>query len=354
MLQWFDTLLGLVIILLAISLVIMILNQIIVAILNLRGNDLKSGIKLLLKNSGLEVDEYVKEISNKVLTHPLISDKSGWSGWWKYATTIRKEECIKILEIMSKEKGSENWRNKLRENISDIKETMENWFDNVMDRVSQIFIRHTRISTIFFSIIVAFTLHLDIFSLFHQIYNDAELRASLVATNNAILNQAEEVIGSSSVIPAVYKNSILQLKRQDETRITDALGDPPAFNSREDGENWIREKLAGNEHTDSLVIKYGELINTNLSNSVEKMKDRAYSIKDELEKTKLQLVPEPYPGLLKSSFGENHFWGVLIMAAFLSLGAPFWFKALKTMSTLRPILAEKEDKEKRKVKNNET
>ncbi len=35
------------------------------------------------------------------------------------------------------------------------------------------------------------------------------------------------------------------------------------------------------------------------------------------------------------------------MAAFLSLGAPFWFKALKTMSALRPILAEKEEKERK-------
>jgi hypothetical protein len=60
MLQWFDTLLGLVVILLAISLVIMILNQIIVALLNLRGNDLRSGINLLFKNIGIDEKDVEK------------------------------------------------------------------------------------------------------------------------------------------------------------------------------------------------------------------------------------------------------------------------------------------------------
>jgi hypothetical protein len=34
--------------------------------------------------------------------------------------------------------------------------------------------------------------------------------------------------------------------------------------------------------------------------------------------------------------------GVLMTAALLSLGAPFWFNALKSMSNLRPVVASKE------------
>jgi hypothetical protein len=33
-------------------------------------------------------------------------------------------------------------------------------------------------------------------------------------------------------------------------------------------------------------------------------------------------------------------------AALLSLGAPFWFNALKTLSNLRPVLANREQKER--------
>lgn len=95
-----------------------------------------------------------------------------------------------------------------------------------------------------------------------------------------------------------------------------------------------------------MITQYRNLIDSNLSNSIERLKDRAVSIKGELDKSKFQFIPDPYPGW-NYSIGERHFWGVLVMAAFLSMGAPFWFKALKTMSALRPILAEKADKEKK-------
>jgi hypothetical protein len=37
---------------------------------------------------------------------------------------------------------------------------------------------------------------------------------------------------------------------------------------------------------------------------------------------------------------------VLITAALLSLGAPFWFNALKSMTNLRSVLASKQKSEK--------
>ncbi len=349
MLQWLDTLIGLVVILLAVSLVVMILTQIIVAILNLRGFNLKNGIEILLKNTGNDVSAYSEKISSAVLSHPLISDKWKNSGRWSLATTITQTELINILQVIAKN-GTETWHVQLNKSLENINNNVNQWFDSVMYRTSQAFVRQTRIWTVIFSIIIAFILHLDFLNLFEQISSNAELRASLVASSNAILNQAEEVIGTSSIIPAVYNESIAQLKLKDKTGKASELGDPPAFKSREEGENWISEQLGGNEQTDSLIIHYGKIINTSLSNSVEKMKDQAFSIKNELDKTKLHLIPRPYPGLYYSP-GDRHFWGVIIMAAFLSFGAPFWFKALKTVSALRPILASKADKEKKESAN---
>ena len=43
---------------------------------------------------------------------------------------------------------------------------------------------------------------------------------------------------------------------------------------------------------------------------------------------------------------NRHFFGVLASAALLSLGAPFWFNALKTATTLRPIVASKESEDR--------
>src|SRR6185503_15030850 len=42
------------------------------------------------------------------------------------------------------------------------------------------------------------------------------------------------------------------------------------------------------------------------------------------------------PGLAP---GQRAFWGILASAALLSLGAPFWFNMLKTLSNLRPVPA---------------
>jgi hypothetical protein len=38
--------------------------------------------------------------------------------------------------------------------------------------------------------------------------------------------------------------------------------------------------------------------------------------------------------------------GLLVAAALLSLGAPFWFNALKTLANLRPLVATREQKER--------
>jgi len=43
-------------------------------------------------------------------------------------------------------------------------------------------------------------------------------------------------------------------------------------------------------------------------------------------------------------FNNNrNFLGILLTAAFLSLGAPFWYNALKNLSNLRSTVANKQD-----------
>ena len=176
MLQWLDTLIGLVVVLLAVSLIIMILTQIIVALLNLRGYNLMNGIKILIENINADLKTEAKEISKAILSHPLISDKQKISGQWKLATAISKEDFKNFLQKISgiskskikKEVKEEDLKNFLQ-NIDDnskskiikygktIDENIDKWFDSVMTKTSQSFVRLTRTWTIIFSIIVAFS-----------------------------------------------------------------------------------------------------------------------------------------------------------------------------------------------------
>jgi hypothetical protein len=56
----------------------------------------------------------------------------------------------------------------------------------------------------------------------------------------------------------------------------------------------------------------------------------------------------PVSGELDRGFDSavisNHFWGVLFSWILVSLGAPFWYDALKNLLKFRSLVAQKEDK----------
>ncbi len=60
-----------------------------------------------------------------------------------------------------------------------------------------------------------------------------------------------------------------------------------------------------------------------------------------LESPSLQLIPTPYQFLYIESW--RSFAGMLVTAILLSLGAPFWFNTLKSLASLRPVVARKQD-----------
>jgi len=292
-------------------------------------------------------------------------------------------------------------------------------FDSIMDRISQRFTVHMRIWTVIFSVIMAFAFHLDAFSLITKLSSDSELRASLITNAEAITQQANKMIGTThSPIGSAYVEAMKQLKEQDPLA-KQALGEPPAFQSFNDGETWLRMQLKDSDQTDALIKKYKNLVQSALKTEIEKLKDQAIMIKNELSKTKFQLVPDPYHypwwdfwtgsfkinsqslkgledkvpddvlkkleslkcheirgkdkflDIIQNAIGVEptdkyfslimkyadvslywtpnlHFWGILSAAALLSVGAPFWFNILKTLANLRPILANKQEKEQKK------
>jgi hypothetical protein len=112
--------------------------------------------------------------------------------------------------------------------------------------------------------------------------------------------------------------------------------------------------LQADPQKDAIVAAYGQgVVLTKLGGSVETME----RVAADYQKTGLQLLPEPYP--FNRTWPEPHWFyvfdstwsrpwhrllGILISAALLSLGAPFWFNTLKSLTNLRPILADEVDK----------
>jgi hypothetical protein len=175
--------------------------------------------------------------------------------------------------------------------------SINQWFDWMMDRVSQRFAVHTRIWTIVFSVLVAFALHLDALKLLNQLSSDAELRSRLVSSADALTKKADEILVTSNNAPAtVYVDAMNKLIAAHPKELA-ALGQPSGFTDLARGKAWLALKL------DAGKIQGGE------------------QWSQEYE----SLVPQ---------------------AALLSLGAPFWFNTLKTLTNLRPVPANKEQQER--------
>ncbi len=265
---------------------------------------------------------------------------------------------------------------------------LKSWFNAAMDRVSQRFAAHTRLWTIAFSVALAFALHLDAFRLLKQISSDAEIRAGLVQSADTMMKQATALQpgqksekppapttpdqvksnppDSASQFPNAYLDALNDLQNDRVKKAIKANDAPHSFGSREEAVEWLQKTMQGAAETKTIIDEYQLKVDGRLKGEPDKLLDRAASVKYTLAKGKFQLIPEPYhdwdlapswphqPRGCWWAFWEYlwppsnlHFWGTFFSAALLSLGAPFWFSALKTMSALRPAIANKQEKEQK-------
>jgi len=391
-LEYLDTVIAFAVVMLGVSLLITILTQMVSALFGLRGTNLLWGLKTLFQS----VDPRIATHAEAVLRDPLISD-SAFSkfkglpviGWllkrWKLASALRPEELVRALskvsaDLKTKDPGTANLIDSLLgesdpeaarkvrmlsdafrglqpgyavqvdKMVQQLWETsrqslgkLETLFNTVMDRVSQRFALQMRVWTVVFAILVAFAAHLDSFRLLEQLSSNPEMRASLVSSRDAVMKEAAAVMTTresgaqpASVEPQAYANALATLK-QKQPEATKDIEVPPAFDNLPAAITWLEPRLKADEAgKKSLLAEYRKLVSTELMY-------RAEAIRTRLESSGWQLIPSPYPWFDYS--GKRHVLGILISAAFLSLGAPFWFNCLKTLGNLRPILASRQAKE---------
>ena len=90
---------------------------------------------------------------------------------------------------------------------------------------------------------------------------------------------------------------------------------------------------------DDYQKRFDELATANWQGCVQ----RAKKVKASLDESTLALFSIPDHWWDIREYWGMHFWGTLMTAIFLSLGAPFWYNALKQLSNLRPAIAQKVD-----------
>jgi hypothetical protein len=119
-----------------------------------------------------------------------------------------------------------------------------------------------------------------------------------------------------------------------KARASKALETTPGFASREDAVAWLRETLNSDPALENLVVNYEQAVNAQLVSDADKLIDHSASLKHDLARSELQLVPEKWVGWKPVG---NELPGFLVALALLSLGATVCYNLLKTVASLRPV-----------------
>jgi hypothetical protein len=278
-----DTVIAFVVAMLGVSLIVLIGTQSVSALLGYRGTNLKWGLIQLLKTADPKLDEQAEAIAQRILTHPLISDSNMARFARRFANVPLLGLFLGRIHLASSIRLEEliGLLQKVSAGSSPalgprLVPEVQQWFDSAMDRVRQRFAMQMRIWTIVFSFLFVLVLHFDAIRLYKHLSSDPIARAELAASSQAMLNLAPQIT-QAPASPAIGDNAKAQ---------------------------------------------------------AEQLTMQAKEVQKQLTKADFPLSPMPF-----LDFSHDNLSGLLLAGILLSLGAPFWFNALKSLCSLRPVPA---------------
>jgi hypothetical protein len=243
--------------------------------------------------------------------------------------------------------------------VSRLEAGIEKWFDAVMDRSSDVFTRWTRTITVLVSVLFVILLQIDAGLILKQVSTDPGVRAGLVKLSDQVLTQADEALQAGHRGGLTLK--ALAEKHPNDPAASDLRNAPPLVTCLE-GREWLEVYESKHPGSSDFQTEFNERCQEMTLLALRSAAPQIGSIRNELAATNLKIVPEtingePVFGKANASFGERfrswlrayhegwHLLGTLAMIVLLSLGAPFWFNALKQLSNLKPSVAQKAEKE---------
>ena len=356
MLDSLDVLIGFTLIMLIMSMAVTMLTELIGSRFELRGRALKIGVARLiaLLDRGLTPQE-AKQIADHILRNPLIGGQPTiLRKRHRLASVVHREELVKLIldfaaegdiekadphettnearlraKVLSSlkengidrpaetidhirkatlelEKTSPELSHSIRVNIailhfadSQFLAKLNSWFDQTVDRVSDVFTARIRLLTAAVAILLSLALQLDSISIINRLSVDDDLRQQLVG---AAINRVQESGARSAPPPAAAP---------DVQATVDAI------------------RKAG-------VADLEEFGLVSVPRSLKEWCD-GWSVAAD---TQFQAGQERQSRVLIRLFG------ILLSAALLSLGAPFWYATLRDFLKLRSMIARKDDAER--------
>lgn len=376
MLDTLDVLIGFTVVMLVVSMAVTMLTQFIgTALLDLRGRSLKAGVArlLALMDNGLTQRES-KRIADHVLRNPLVGKaRLAWNDGYGLASVIHREELVKLLldfavpgdaakADQQDPPDESSLRHKLRKSldangipdpakvldavrtkVTDLEisnpemshsarlnlallhhaaspylSKLNSWFDQTVDRVSELFTRRIRLVTALVALSLALFLQLDSIGLINRLSVDDELRNRLV----------EKAVAEQEALGRRVETGQAGLAR---LASPGAGTDAPATN----GQAAADEPPAG-----AAPVTGGD--------PPEPLTD----VRRTIEEVGVVSLPRDF-GQWRRAWRETEgrgggfrwpfLLGILLSAALLSLGAPFWYATLGNLLKMRSLIARKDE-----------
>lgn len=204
-------------------------------------------------------------------------------------------------------------------NIKELQEKIEAWFNSYMHRVTGWYESHTVVTVRLIAVAITLIFNINVIKLVKKIYNDGQLRSSMVA-------MAEGVVNNPQPITQFYTNTF-----QKENAAKDS-----AFKQRIDSATGEEKKLIEKER-DSVMAALAKSYTDRNILAIKSLTSR-------LDSTGLPLgwKNDTISKELKGTPGSNCITNFLIMllgwiigAGCISMGAPFWFDMLNKLVNVR-------------------
>ena len=222
------------------------------------------------------------------------------------------------------------------------------WFDTVMDRAADRFTLHTRYIAVIVSGVVVFAMGVDAVTLYTTLRSDSARRATLVAQMPELLKSASERITSNSCLN-VASAAIAKLASDPDKEWSAAWSKvlptaPKTLDAANEGLAWLNQQAQATKPPlpDALQRYNQAYADASKTCVTDRLKDIDSLTKGPLKDVSALTVPMDQLWTSKTFLG--HVPGLLLAWVLLTLGAPFWFNMLKSLSSLRPLIASRSDK----------
>lgn len=238
-----------------------------------------------------------------------------------------KEQLEKKAPLVLGASTSDYVLNLYREANGDIakfKMQLETWFDRTMEQATEWYKRKIQIVLLILSFMIAWLFNVDTFAIVRKLSDDKDARDKMVTLASAYVQNNPRPAGLKLDSTARYDSSkidsLLEVKAKLEEDIDEARGLLGTGSLLPDSVRVVR--VADARH----AAIYLPAIEYSLINNFASLKPN--------ERSYIDLSHSSQWGYLFGMF-YRHFWGFLVTALALSLGAPFWFDMLNKLMKLR-------------------